>query len=170
MRCRSAQKQLALFVGGDLPKRRTPKLLSHVDHCADCADELEALKHSQRIVGRIIQANPPPPLPPDFSWKVHQKILEERLRQPSRGDTGQGVLRWKSAFALGGITWVLLLTFGVSWHVWRSRSRTRASDARLDAKYPTVESITVPTEATLMTLKLENDPSITIVWIFAEEG
>lgn len=180
MRCRSAKKRLALFVGGDLPERKTPKLLSHLDCCADCAAELGALKRSQALVGKIVQADTPEPLPPDFSWKIHRRIVGERAKRSSSVWTGLGVLRWRPALLLGGIALALLLAFGLSQHVWKEGERPiaqrweeveqmaedRLSDAELDAKYPTVESIRVPAEGTLMTLKLENDPSITVVWVF----
>ena len=38
-------------------------------------------------------------------------------------------------------------------------------DAELDGKYPTVKSITLPRDETLMTMKLK-DTNITVVWLF----
>ena len=115
MRCHQAREDLALLAGGDLPEKKIPPLLAHVDACPDCAAELEALKRAQTFVGKIARADIPDPLPADFSQQVQRRIVDEnkpaviekrRLRKP--------------AYALAAAAVVLLL--GVS--VWQSLRKT----------------------------------------------
>ena len=47
MRCRSYQHWLALYVEGDLPAHRVPRVEGHVAQCEECRDFLEAMRDSQ---------------------------------------------------------------------------------------------------------------------------
>jgi hypothetical protein len=49
MRCKKASKFLALFVGGDLPKRNVKALEEHLENCPNCAHELENLRRTQEV-------------------------------------------------------------------------------------------------------------------------
>ncbi len=179
MKCRKAKKLLALFAGGDLPGSKLPGLIAHLEICSDCASELETLKLSHSLVMKIALEDTPEPLPPDFYWNLKRRIVQEKEKKPFLLRKWLDVLKWKPALSLGGVALILLVAFGLSLynteHIEQSsvsineeslnRARNEISDEELDARYPTVESITVPEEGTLMTFKLE-DTNITIVWIF----
>ena len=179
MRCRKSKKLLALFAGGDLPRSKIPVLLAHLEVCQNCTSELEALQSTHALVGKIALEDIPEPLPTDFYWNLNRRIVQEKEKKTSLLRKWLDVLRWKPALSLGGAALVLLVAFGVLLHNIEyieqpivsineeslNRATNELSDEELDARYPTVESITVPEEGTLMTFKLE-DTNITIVWIF----
>jgi hypothetical protein len=118
MNCRKAKAKLALYAGGDLPENEVPLLLAHVKQCADCAAELEALKHSLALVGEIAEADGPDPLPADFDWQVQQAVETSGRLQPRRTGFTARLIQWRPQISLGGITLAALLALFVAWDAW----------------------------------------------------
>jgi len=123
MRCRKAEKQLALLVGGDLPKKKVAELISHLDSCRSCADEMERLKQSQELFGKIANADKPDPLPKEFSHQVLLDILESKAKKRRFLSEVVSIFSWKPALALSGTVFVILLVFGMTQDLLKSRKR-----------------------------------------------
>ncbi len=121
MRCRKVEKQLALFVGGDLPESKVAKLMAHLGHCRSCAEEMERLKHSRELLGKIANADKPDPLPGDFSRQVLLDILEEKADKRRFVPEFISIFRWKPALAFAGAALVILLAFGVTQDLLKAR-------------------------------------------------
>ena len=117
MRCRKAEKQLALLVGGDLPKEKVAELMAHLDNCQFCAEELAQFKLSRELVGKLTENDMPDTLPEDFFRKILQAVADgsvERERFYRR-------IYWKPAMAFVGAALVILLAFGVTQDLLKSR-------------------------------------------------
>jgi len=102
MKCERARREMALYVGGDLPLRILPRLLTHLKRCADCAAEFEILKQAQRAIGEIAQADTPERLPDDFSARVHHRLAGKNMEKahPARWNIGGRRLKLIAGFAV----------------------------------------------------------------------
>lgn len=72
----SVKELLSDYLEGELPDEQRDEVKAHLDGCADCRAELEAL---ERTLSSLSGLRPLPP-PPDFGRKVQQ-----RIRRRSRG-------------------------------------------------------------------------------------
>jgi hypothetical protein len=82
MKCQKVKKQLILFVGDDLSKRKKKSVESHLKHCPICVAELEELKKMEESVLEIARLDLPGTLHPDFPEKVTKNIRYVRAKSP----------------------------------------------------------------------------------------
>ncbi len=116
MSCSKARKQLALYVGGDLPSDLQPELLTHLGTCRECAQELADLKRSGAIIQKLADKDSPRPLPADFSDQVLRQVRAEEARgqEPDRPSSPQ---RWRTFLTpLAGVAAGVMLVFG-GWRI-----------------------------------------------------
>ena len=135
MRCRKAEKQLALLVGGDLPKKKIADLMAHLDKCQFCAEELEQLKLSRELVGKLTENDMPDPLPEDFFSKILHTVADssvERERFYKR-------VLWKPAMAFAGAALFILLAFGVTQDLLKSRRGFFALKGKASGQFSSVK-------------------------------
>ena len=88
---KSAKDLFSDYLDGELPEEQMRELKAHLDQCAACRAELEAL---ERTLSSLSGLRPLPP-PPDFGRKVQQ-----RIRRRSRGrffspETGLTRVPWE---------------------------------------------------------------------------
>ncbi|MFC1650610.1 anti-sigma factor family protein [Candidatus Latescibacterota bacterium] len=124
MNCRTAQKQAALFAGGDLPERDIPNLMKHLESCGECAEELESLKRARTIVKEIAQADIPDALPADFSQSVMNRITDNRVSRPQRAFNIIDIFRNHPAAVFAAAACIVILYLGVS-HIMLQRKVQR---------------------------------------------
>ncbi|MFC1551692.1 anti-sigma factor family protein [Candidatus Latescibacterota bacterium] len=113
MNCRNAQKQAALYAGGDLPERDIPDLLKHLESCGDCREEFETLKHARGLMGELARTDMPDPLPIDFAQTVMNRIAGERIR-PKRPFRFSQMFRLRPAAVFAAAAVVVIAYLGVS--------------------------------------------------------
>jgi len=91
MKCKKASKFLALFVGGDLPRRNVKALEEHLENCPNCACELESLHKTQNIL-KTLASESKSTLGANYWLEILQRIeaLDER-EEWARGQVGKRV-------------------------------------------------------------------------------
>ena len=72
MKCKISLKILALYVGGELSRRKTLKIAAHLRECDECAKKVEELKWSHNIVKNNIEL---PDMNPDFWQQVKSETM-----------------------------------------------------------------------------------------------
>ena len=117
MRCQKAEKQLALLVGGDLQKKKVPELMAHLDNCQFCTEELAQLKLSRELVAKLAESDMPDTLPEDFFRKILHDIVDGSVERESFYKR----IYWKPVTAFAGAALVILLAFGVTQDLLKSR-------------------------------------------------
>ncbi|MFC1540886.1 anti-sigma factor family protein [Candidatus Latescibacterota bacterium] len=130
MNCRNAQKQAALYAGGDLPVRDIPNLMKHLDTCEECAGELETLKQSRSLVKEIARTDEPDDMPVDFANSVMDRIAEEPAPRPNRIIGIFDSMRRRPAAVFAAAAVVIIAYLGIS-HIMLQR-RVRQFALRLE--------------------------------------
>lgn len=101
MRCRSARREVALLVRGDLPEDRDAHLRRHLEQCPGCAAELALQRRAREAVDALVRADAPAPLPDDFARQVQRRIAEGEIPR-STAHPRAGRRRWSPAW-VGGV-------------------------------------------------------------------
>ncbi|MDR7485420.1 MAG: anti-sigma factor [Armatimonadota bacterium] len=70
-------RQLSAYLDGELSPEEMADVRSHLDRCADCREDLEAIRATKRLLGRL----EPPPLPADFAEGLRARLARDALRR-----------------------------------------------------------------------------------------
>ncbi len=87
MNCLKREKQIALYVEGDLPKKEATVLARHMEECRQCQQLLHRLQESQSILRSVAEEPMPAAIFDNFPRKVMNEIefnppLGQRLHFP----------------------------------------------------------------------------------------
>jgi len=136
MRCRKAEKQMALLVGGDLPNKKVAKLMAHLANCRFCTEELAQLKLSRKIVGKLAEIDMPDTLPEDFFRKILHDIADGSIEK----DRFYKRIYWKPVMAFAGAALVILLAFGATQDLLKSRRGFLALKSKPSGQFSAVNA------------------------------
>ena len=102
MRCSRARKDLTALLDGELSESRRRAILGHLERCAGCAGQYEALERSVSLLEKISGIEPSPA----FEAGFRQKLDQQRQEEAGKGREGPVVeggpwlrLHWRPAFA-----------------------------------------------------------------------
>lgn len=99
MNCRTAKKQIALWVGNDLSQSAIESLEHHIENCPKCQDRAEALLSSSDVL--LAFNTETVRSPSDSVWDgVRQKIEEDPRRDTRRSGQITGALFLAAAMLL----------------------------------------------------------------------
>ena len=77
MRCSKAQKRLYAYLDNELKKSDSSCVNSHLQNCHRCQQRAMELSRLNQLISRQLEQ----PVPVGFSWKVIDKILQERATE-----------------------------------------------------------------------------------------
>jgi hypothetical protein len=103
MKCSKVKKQLALYVGNDLPEDKKAPLLKHLKGCPGCLAEFEELKRSQELLSTIAANDRPDPLPSDFQNTVMTEIDEGKQDILAVPERSSFPFRLKPTLVIGAV-------------------------------------------------------------------
>lgn len=113
MRCIKIKRQLALYVGGDLPGEEEGALLTHIASCARCAAEYKSLVRSRAVMEDLIRRDRYEEPPPDFSERIIDSIQEREQTSARIPQWRLGFPKWRMAAACFCVFIVLASGYGL---------------------------------------------------------
>lgn len=162
MNCRYFQKQLALFIGGELSSKKEKVVQDHLDRCIKCRNHFESLRISGNTFSKAIRDQSIPILDTGFTENVINRIFETQ----SVSAVLSGIRRPKLAWALSAIAvavvFLFFLMLGDRFKL-KSEKDTFTSPRTLPLVEKAEPGVTVMTFTT-------DDPKITIVWFFQDNN
>ncbi|MFO8007343.1 MAG: zf-HC2 domain-containing protein [Candidatus Brocadiia bacterium] len=96
MRCKTAQRKLEAYLGGELSETERACLEEHFASCAECA---RALAHARQL-HRTLSEKTTPPLPTGF----HGRLMARARKHGAKRSWGERILRpfgWRPAMPAG---------------------------------------------------------------------
>ncbi len=160
MNCESTKAQLADYLSGQLPEPEHRALAAHLEGCAGCREELQAVQRVWRTLGKVTSPEPGPNLRPEFYAMLAD--FKGTLTPESRYSP-KGLWRWLRARqlrqpALRLAYSLALLTVGIVGGYWlNNRPRTAPADQQQLAALATE----VSEMRQMMLLTLIDNPSAT---------
>jgi len=76
MNCRSVQPMLSAYMDRELSGHEMLRIREHVSHCAECEQELEALRATKQMLGGL----PEPTPTAGFEERLFNKVFQEESR------------------------------------------------------------------------------------------
>jgi len=108
MKCKTVQKKLPLYVGGELSERSARRIASHLQDCTACRTEAESFRRARSALERA--ASPPPQLDHEDYWgRLKGRILQARWRPTPEGGWRRGLLQPLLVGAAFALTLVIVL-------------------------------------------------------------
>ncbi|MFO7957977.1 MAG: zf-HC2 domain-containing protein [Candidatus Brocadiia bacterium] len=77
MRCKTAQRKLEAYVGGELTRKELARVEDHLASCAECGRALEHVRQLHRALGEKTA----PPLPAGFHARLMARAREHRAKR-----------------------------------------------------------------------------------------
>lgn len=188
MNCRHSEKDLALYVEGDLPEAKAKEVEVHLPACTACRQVVEELSGSQALFKSIRQETVSAAQLADLRVRVMERVAVQRPK-----------LLWgRWIYALAGAAFVVAIMVGVlAREAYRDEKSVKVVE--LAPPPPAVQEVSPPAEGerpnpvklnvkhrarkkviqpkvsaeppTPMMVKLQtDDPNIVIYWLFDQNG
>ncbi|MDR7522521.1 MAG: zf-HC2 domain-containing protein [Armatimonadota bacterium] len=119
-------RQLSAYLDGELSPDEMAEVRGHLDGCADCREDLEAMRATKRLLQRL----KPPPLPADFAEGLRARLARDALWRPARWHWWP---RPAVALAAAALAVVLIAVPAVRGHLDRLRAAEVGPDLFLQA-------------------------------------
>lgn len=78
MTCADREKQLPVYLEGELSPRESEELRAHLASCETCRETLEDLKNTDRLVRGLAEVEPPPWLQQQIMTRLRQEAKEKK--------------------------------------------------------------------------------------------
>ena len=93
MKCAVVQQLLSSYLDGAVTRSQWAQINDHMEGCANCSAEYEALRQTQKLVGSLGRT----PAPPEVALRVRVAISQE-LANVRRPRWESMLVRWQNAF------------------------------------------------------------------------
>jgi len=110
MKCKINEKILALYVGGELPRRKASKIDAHIKSCSQCAERVEELKWSSVLLKQKTEL---PELSPHFWQQLKSETLTRIKADADRSSSFVIPFVNRNRFALALVSIILLIASAV---------------------------------------------------------
>jgi hypothetical protein len=165
VKCRSVQKHLPLFSGGDIPLLRQKRLQHHLRICEACRTELGKLQKTRELARHSLLQKEIS-MPDKRLWEQILYKLPKETRQKQKLSRREKTSRLQRLVPVmvGAAAFVIILLIV---------DARQTADRRIKPKeplvrnYPVVENVERP-GITVLTFQTD-DPKVTIVWFFEDE-
>lgn len=116
MNCSEVKTLLSAYYDGELPDALRARVSEHLDHCADCSQELRGFERLSRIAGTLSS-----PTPPEHLWKrieteLDQGLDVERSPRTQMDASTRRSLSLPRSFILAA---TVLVAVGIGWFAWQ---------------------------------------------------
>lgn len=101
MKCMEARRLITSFIRKELGEKEQEEFLKHVEHCADCRDELDIYFTVHRALDSLDSGS--------HSYDF-QNMLEEEIRAAKRGILKRKAMRIGRIFGIAVVEFLLLLS------------------------------------------------------------
>ena len=120
MRCAKAKRKISLYLEGELEENERKELLSHLDICVNCSEEMKSLSFMLSLIEKPKEIQPSP----YFILKVKQKIKEQETRGPLLFPS----LRWMLKPLTVCLGLMVMLSVGnyLGKNIWKSLSQPQS--------------------------------------------
>jgi hypothetical protein len=123
MSCETMQENLLRKLAGDLPEAEERELERHLESCAGCRAEAEAMRGLWKDLGELPAETPSPELARRFAAMLQGEIARERRAQPLAFPPHRAVVAGRASATPAMRRWlplaaVLAFGFGLGWLFW----------------------------------------------------